>query len=54
MPNLLQIGPYRIYFWSLENGEPPHVHVKRDRSKAKFWLLPVVKWKAAVASRRRS
>jgi hypothetical protein len=22
-------------------GEPPHVHVDRDQSSAKFWLSPV-------------
>ncbi|MGH7600614.1 MAG: DUF4160 domain-containing protein [bacterium] len=37
VPNL-RTGPYRIYFWSHEPNEPPHVHV--DRS-AKFWLDPV-------------
>ena len=42
MPNVLTIGPYRFYFWSLENGEPPHIHAQRGREKAKFWLLPVV------------
>jgi hypothetical protein len=42
MPDLLRHGPYRIYFWSRENDEAPHVHVKRDRDEAKFWLEPIV------------
>ena len=41
MPTVLIIGPYRIGFYSKENQEPPHVHVKRDRCNAKFWLEPV-------------
>jgi hypothetical protein len=42
MPTVLQIGPYRIGFWSKENDEPPHVHVRRDRFRAKYWLNPVM------------
>ena len=34
-------GPYRFFFFSNENDEPPHVHVRYDRSVAKFWLDPV-------------
>lgn len=42
MPDVLRIGPYRFYFWSNESSEPPHIHVKRDRSVAKFWIDPTV------------
>ena len=41
MPTVLRPGPYRVYFHSHEPGEPPHVHVDRDRLSAKFWLNPV-------------
>jgi hypothetical protein len=41
MPTVLRSGPYRIYFVSHDLGEPPHVHVDRDDSSAKFWLAPV-------------
>ena len=41
MPTVLRVGPYRIYFWSHEPNEPPHVHVDRDANSAKFWLGPV-------------
>ena len=41
MPTLLIYGPYRFYFFSHENNEPPHVHVDRDSFSAKFWLDPV-------------
>lgn len=42
MPNVLQIGPYRFFFYSRENNEPAHIHVRRDRFEAKFWLNPAV------------
>jgi len=41
MPVLGREGPYRFFFYSHEPNEPPHVHVQRDRSLAKFWLDPV-------------
>ena len=41
MPTVLRHGPYRFFFYAGDRGEPPHVHVERDASKAKFWLDPV-------------
>jgi len=41
MPTILKIGPYRIYFYSHELNEPPHVHIDRESQSAKFWLNPV-------------
>jgi hypothetical protein len=41
MPTVLRSGPYRVYFYSHEPNEPPHVHVDRDDASAKFWLGPV-------------
>ena len=41
MPTILRIGSYRFFFYSNEKGEPPHVHVQRERFLAKFWLNPV-------------
>lgn len=41
MPTVLRSGPYRFYFFSHENNEPPHIHVDRDDLSAKFWLSPV-------------
>ena len=40
-PTVLRSGPYRLFFFSNEAGEPPHVHVQRERMLAKFWLEPV-------------
>lgn len=41
MPTVLRSGPYRLYFYSWDLNEPPHVHVDRDDRRAKFWLDPV-------------
>ena len=41
MPTILRIGGYRFYFHSHEGCEPPHIHVDRDNSSAKFWLKSI-------------
>ena len=41
MPTVLRSGPYRLFFYSADREEPPHVHVERDAQIAKFWLKPV-------------
>ncbi len=41
MPTVLRVGPYSFVFFSSDRGEPPHIHVKRDRSIAKYWLDPL-------------
>ncbi|MEB3336003.1 MAG: DUF4160 domain-containing protein, partial [Leptolyngbyaceae bacterium] len=38
---VLQVGPYGFIFFSSDQGEPAHIHIKRDRQIAKFWLDPV-------------
>jgi hypothetical protein len=42
MPTILNIGPYRFFFYGNDRREPMHVHVERDDQKAKFWIRPVV------------
>ncbi len=41
MPTVLRDGPYRLFFYSADRDEPPHVHVERDDHIAKVWLDPV-------------
>lgn len=41
MPTLARLDGFRFFFWSLDLGEPPHVHVDGHGEKAKFWLSPV-------------
>ncbi|MBI5576527.1 MAG: DUF4160 domain-containing protein [Deltaproteobacteria bacterium] len=41
MPTIKIIGAYRFFFYSNEGEEPPHIHVTREKSSAKFWLRPI-------------
>ena len=41
MPTFADIGPYKLFFFSAEGNEPPHVYIRRDRATAKFWLDPI-------------
>lgn len=41
MPTVLQVGLYSFIFFSSDRDEPTHIHVKRDRQLAKFWLEPI-------------
>jgi hypothetical protein len=41
MPTVLRIGPYRLFFVSLDGEEPPHIHVQREKMIAKIWLQPI-------------
>lgn len=41
MPNaLIEYMGYLIYFWSMENNEPVHVYVSKNKQKnaTKFWI----------------
>ena len=51
MPTVLRTGPYRFFFYAGDRDEPPHVHVERDESEAKFWLDPVrLQWSQGFAA----
>ena len=42
MPRIAGIpGPYWFFFYSFDCSEPVHVHVRRDRQHATFWMAPV-------------
>ena len=41
MPTLFEWKGWKFLFYSLEGTEPPHVHARKDRKEAKFWLDPV-------------
>ena len=41
VPTVLRIRSYRFFFVSLDRSEPPHVHVRREKMVAKFWLEPL-------------
>lgn len=38
MPTVLRVAGCRLYFFSHEPNEPPHVHVDRDSATMKVWL----------------
>jgi hypothetical protein len=41
MPTIHREDGLRFSFFSNENSEPAHVHVKSAENQAKFWLEPV-------------
>lgn len=43
VPTAFWIGPYQFIFWSGDRPEPAHIHVKREKMDAKFWLVPEVR-----------
>jgi hypothetical protein len=41
MPTVLRVKGYRFFFFSLDRGEAPHIHVAKNDGYAKFWLEPM-------------
>ena len=41
MPTILKIKGYRFFFFSMEGGEPAHIHIEHGDKVAKFWLNPI-------------
>ncbi len=40
-PRAIQdVEGFRFFFFSKENGEPPHIHVEKGNGTAKWWLTP--------------
>ena len=44
MPEVLRRDGLKYFFYANEGSprEPPHIHVRRGREEAKFWLRPFV------------
>ena len=38
MPTVFRWKGFKFLFFSLDEGEPPHVHVMKGSGQAKFWL----------------
>ena len=53
MPRISNIpGPYWLFFYSFDCNEPMHVHVRRERRHAKFWLAPAeLAWNHGFSAR---
>jgi hypothetical protein len=45
MPLVFNFEGFRFFFFSNEGDpkEPAHIHVRKDRSLAKFWIFPEVR-----------
>lgn len=41
MPIVLRINGYLFWFFSNENNEPPHIHIKKGGATAKYWLTDI-------------
>lgn len=41
MPVVLRVKGFRIRFYEADLNEPPHVHVGKAGSEAKFWMAPI-------------
>jgi hypothetical protein len=41
MPTALRIEAYRFFFYAGDARERMHIHVRRNRKEAKFWLEPI-------------
>ncbi len=35
------LGGFRFFFFSVDRGEPMHVHVAKGRAYAKYWMHPL-------------
>lgn len=42
MPTVLLLNGFRFFFYSNENNEPPHIHVKKGNGEGKIWLEPAL------------
>ena len=58
MPKLFERNGYRFHFYSDEGipREPVHIHVRKGRDNAKFWLYPevIVAYNRGFSSREQS
>jgi hypothetical protein len=41
MPKVMDYRGHRFSFFSQDCAEPPHIHVTKANSAAKFWLQPI-------------
>lgn len=41
MPVILRVKGYRFWFYAADLDEPPHVHVGKGNSEAKYWIEPI-------------
>jgi Domain of unknown function (DUF4160) len=56
MPTILLLDGYRFFFYSNENDEPAHIHIKKGDGEGKIWLEPVLEiaWMHGFTNREES
>ena len=42
MPTVLFLNGFRFFFYSNENDEPAHIHVRKGNGEGKIWLEPSI------------
>ena len=42
MPIVLRVNGYIFWFYSNENNEPVHIHIRKGGATAKYWLTPEI------------
>ena len=42
MPTILLIRGWRLFFYSNEREEPPHIHARKGDAECKYWLHPAI------------
>jgi hypothetical protein len=40
MPTILYIRGWRLFFYTNERDEPPHIHARKGDAECKYWLDP--------------
>jgi Domain of unknown function (DUF4160) len=40
MPTILYLDGWRLFFYSNERNEPPHIHARKGDVECKYWLYP--------------
>lgn len=40
MPTVLMKNGWRLFFYSNERSEPPHIHARKGNMECKYWLNP--------------
>lgn len=42
MPTVLFQNGFRFFFYSNENNEPAHIHIRKGNGEGKIWLEPAL------------
>ena len=56
MPTVLFLNGFKFFFYSNENNEPVHIHVRKGNGEGKVWLEPVAQtaWMSGFTKKEES